>query len=85
MVFMGTVFAGGGLAQAGRTPSNESFYILLLGLIIGVLMSGLAGVPAGAAFYASGSRKRMFLLFIGLFAAGAFIQVGVFVYFIATN
>lgn len=85
MVLMGTVFAGVGLAQAGRTPSNESFYFLLLSLIIGVLMSGLAGVPAGAAFYASGSRMRMFLLFIGLFATGAVIQVGVFVYFLATN
>ena len=64
------------------TCSGETVIVLAFGILIGVVVSGLAGFPAGfAVMLPHGKRKPMFKWFAGMFAAGVMIQIWSFVCF----
>ena len=82
-MFLAFFLAGGGSGPGGP-PSQESVDALIQGLKIGVVISALAGFPAGfTLFLPRGERKQMFRLFLGTLALGALIQIGSFLYFYA--
>ena len=81
-VAMSWMFAVAGAGSAPGGPVSEaSVDAFSLGLTIGVIVSALAGFPAGlAVMRPRGERKSMFLLFLGMLASGLLIQIGSFAF-----
>ena len=80
MTFFANVMSAAGHKPEGSRANTETG-ILIFGMIIGQIIAGLAGFPGGAAFCWPGRRKRLLMLFAGLFVTGALIQVGALVNF----
>lgn len=57
-----------GLVINSRSPGMEMGWAIPLQ--IGVGLTGVAGIPAGLAFFWQGRRKLLWLIFAGLFVAG---------------
>ena len=80
IAFVANVMGAAGY-NPGGPPTNTEAGTLIFGMIIGQIIAGLAGLPGGAAFYQPDRRKRLLILFAGMFVTGALIQVGVFIFF----
>jgi hypothetical protein len=84
--FFGIFFLAGAGSDPNGPPSDESVNAMVQGFVIGVIVAGLAGIPAGVAVMRPrGERKLPFLCFVGMFATGVLIQIGVVTYFAAAN
>ena len=82
LVFFGIFFLAGAGSGPGGPPSDESVKALVQGFYIGVIVAGLAGIPAGVAVMRPrGERKLSFLCFVGMFATGVLIQIGAIIFF----
>ena len=82
-MFLVFALAGAGSGPGG-SPSQESADALIQGVMIGVVISALAGFPAGFTLFSPrGERKPMFFLFLGTLALGALIQIESFLFFSA--
>ena len=79
LAFIANVMAN----DSGRATENQAT-MLIFGMLGGQVICGAAGVPAGLAFFMRGRRKFLLWLFVGLFVAGALIQVSVFYSFFAS-
>lgn len=78
---MAWIFAVAGAGSGPEPVSEASVHAFSLGLTIGVIVSALAGFPAGlAVMRPRGERKSMFLLFLGMLASGLLIQIGSFAF-----
>ncbi len=62
-------------------PRGRPRGVLIFGVLVGQVIAGLAGFTGGAAFCLSNRRKGLLLSFAELFATGALIQIGVYIYF----
>lgn len=67
------------MANVMANDSGQATLVQHLSLIVGVLggqaVAGLAGIPGGLAFFWTGARKRLFVIFAILFVSGAVWQV----------
>ena len=73
------------MANDSGAASTVQHMALIAGMLVGQALTGAAGIPAGLAFFCSGNRKVLFLLFLGLFIPGAVIQAGVLFFFFAAH
>jgi len=82
MTFVANVMSAAAYNPEGQTTNTETGMLLISVMIIGQIVAGLAGIPGGAAFFWPGRKKRLLMLFAGLFVTGSIIQVGIFIYFV---
>lgn len=68
--------------DSGRASSNAQM-TLIVGVLAGQILAGVAGIPAGMAFFWRGKRWRLVGLFLLLFLLGAGIQAWAFFGFFA--
>lgn len=69
MALMANVMAN----DSGRV-STDQHTTLILGVIAGQILSGIAGVPAGLAFFWRKRRKPLLVIFAALFLIGTLCQ-----------
>ncbi len=85
MGIMAFVFISAGGGEAGRAPSQETLHIAVVGFVIGVIMAGLAIVPALLAYNRPAEQRKPFRTWsIGMFANGFLVQLLAWIYFLAT-
>ena len=58
--------------------SGETQTTLIFGMMGGQLLTGLAGIPAGLAFFWRGWRKRLLWTFVIMLVVGILIQAAAF-------
>jgi hypothetical protein len=66
MAMMGSL-----MANDSGGASSDQHMALIGGMLGGQITSGAAGIPGGLAFFWSGKRKWLWILFAVLFIAGA--------------
>jgi len=78
MSFMGTAMANdSGAAPAGAQAT------LILAVLIGQIIAASAGVPGGLAFFWSGRRRSLLIIFAMLFFVGVICQFWAFHTFVS--
>jgi hypothetical protein len=66
MAMMGSL-----MANDSGAASSDQHMALIGGMLGGQITAGAAGIPGGLAFFWSGKRKWMWILFAALFITGA--------------
>ena len=66
------------MANDSGAASNEAHMTLIFGMMGGQLLTGLAGIPAGLAFFWRGWRKRLLWTFAIMLVVGLLIQAAAF-------
>ena len=79
MAFIADVMAN----DSGRADPDKHM-MLIFGMMGGQVLCGVAGIPAGLAFFWRDRRKLLLWLFAILFVTGALIQGGVFYSFFSS-
>jgi len=70
------------MANASGAASNSAHMAFIGGMIVGQLLSGFAGVPAGLAFFRKSRRKFLIILFIIMLLSGIGLQaLSLFLFF----
>lgn len=88
MGWLGVAFVLGGMKLMASLMANDSgsssgtAHLAFIGaMMTGQVLTGLAGIPAGTAFFLKGKRKRMLWIFAAMFLPGIVIQVSAFALF----
>ena len=63
------------MANDSGAASGDAHMTLIVGMMVGQLLTGLAGIPAGLAFFLRGWRKRLLCTFAIMLVVGILIQV----------
>jgi len=66
------------MANDSGAASQAAHLGLIIGMLGGTALSGIAGIPAGLAFFWEGKRKRLLMAFGGLFLTGVACQLVAF-------
>jgi len=66
------------MANDSGAASGEEHETLIFGMMGGQLLTGLAGIPAGLAFFWRGWRKRLLWTFLIMLIIGILIQAAAF-------
>ena len=69
------------MANDSGAASGNAHLAFIGGVMGGQLLTGLAGIPGGLAFFLKGRRKAMILIFLALLVTGIAIQAVAFVSF----
>jgi len=73
------------MANDSGSASAGKHMTLIFGMLVGQVLCGAAGVPAGLAFFWRSRRKLLLWLFAILFVGGVLTQGGVFYGFFAKS
>lgn len=66
------------MANDSGAASSDAHTTLIFGMLGGQLLTGLAGIPAGLAFFWRGWRKRLLWTFFIMLVTGLLIQAAAF-------
>lgn len=69
------------MANDSGSASNDKHMTLIVGMLIGQVITLLAGAPGGLAFFWSAHRSHCLIAFAAMFLIGAGIQVWAFMSF----
>jgi hypothetical protein len=64
----------GVMANDSGSASADAHLAMIAAVMGGQVISGLAGVPGGLAFFTVGKRKKLWAIFFAMLAAGVGIQ-----------
>lgn len=83
-MWAGLAFMADAMANDSGAASNNKHMTLIFGMLAGQVLCGVAGVPAGLAFFWRRKRRLLLWLFAILFVVGALIQGGSFYSFFSS-
>ena len=84
LAWAGLSFMADVMANDSGRAAQDKHLMLIFGMIGGQVLCGVAGIPAGLAFFWRSRRKLLLRLFAILFIVGALVQGGVFYSFFAS-
>lgn len=84
LAWAGLAFMANAMANDSGRIAEAKHLTLIFGMMVGQVICGAAGIPAGLAFFWRRRRKLLLWLFALLFVGGALIQGGVFYSFFAS-